>query len=585
MAFFKSLLKRKLFWFLAIVAVVGAGYWYYRSSSSDSGVVSYVTAQAAIETVSSTVSGSGQISSSNQVDIKPSASGTVVAVNVKEGQNVVQGQLLIALDSRSAQRTVDDARTALETAKLNLEKIQEPVDALTLLQSQNALITAQNQLAQAQADLTKAYDDGFTAVSNAFLNLPTLMTGLRDLLMSNTASANQWNLDFYSDAARTYDLNASQYRDSAYNAYLTARSDYDRNFTDYKNTSRSSGHATIVALISETYDTTRAIAEAIKDANNLIQFYSDTLTTHNAQPIALATTHLNQLNGFTNTANSTLSSLLNIKQSIDNDASSIESSNRTIAERQASLAKLQEPVDALDLRSAQITVEQRRNALTDAQQKLSDYFVRAPFAGLVAAVDARVGDTAGGAAVATLISKQQVADVSLNEVDSVKVIVGQKATISFDAIDGLEITGQVSQLDLIGTVSQGVVSYNAKVVFDTQDDRIKSGMSCTVTIITDTKVDAIAVPSSAVRTQGNASYVQIMKDGAPVRTEVTTGISSDTMTEIVSGLNEGDEVVTQTVTGPAKSSSANANSSRSNAGFGIPGIGGGDAIRIRAPGN
>ncbi|MDD5433706.1 MAG: hypothetical protein PHE77_03610, partial [Candidatus Pacebacteria bacterium] len=61
-----------------------------------------------------------------------------------------------------------------------------------------------------------------------------------------------------------------------------------------------------------------------------------------------------------------------------------------------------------------------------------------------------------------------MAEISLNEVDVAKVKIGQRAIITFDAIDELEITGKVEDVDTIGTVSQGVVSYNVKIIFDTQ---------------------------------------------------------------------------------------------------------------------
>jgi hypothetical protein len=58
---------------------------------------------------------------------------------------------------------------------------------------------------KARDDLKKAYDDGFNNVSNAFLNLPTLMSGLHDILFNTDKSlsgSNQQNIDYYADAVK-----------------------------------------------------------------------------------------------------------------------------------------------------------------------------------------------------------------------------------------------------------------------------------------------------------------------------------------------------------------------------------------------
>jgi len=224
---------------------------------------------------------------------------------------------------------------------------------------------------------------------------------------------------------------------------------------------------------------------------------------------------------------------------------------------------LQAGTDPLDIQSAQITVTQRQNALSDAQQTLADYTVRAPFDATIAKVDVQTADSASpGTAIATLVTKQQLAAISLNEIDAAKIKVGQKATLTFSAVNGLTITGEVAQLDTVGTVAQGVVTYNAQIAFDTQDTRVKPGMSVSASIITNVSADVLTVPNAAVKTQNNATYVSVFDkpltggssaQGAisltpPKAVAVQTGLSDDTNTEITSGLKEGDTVVVRTIT-------------------------------------
>jgi HlyD family secretion protein len=121
----------------------------------------------------------------------------------------------------------------------------------------------------------------------------------------------------------------------------------------------------------------------------------------------------------------------------------------------------------------------------------------------------------------------------------------------------------------VGTVSQGVVTYTVKIGFDTQDDRVKTAMSVSAAIITDIKQDVLLVPNAAVKKSNNEQYVEILENNIPRYQAVEVGLSNDTMTEITSGLKEGDKVITQTITGNT-TSTAKTSSQNRNAGFRVP---------------
>jgi len=625
----KFLSRHKFAAFIIILLLGGGGYYGYQYLRGGEEEIRYVLAAVEKGTLTSAVSGSGQVSVSNQVDIKSRVSGDIVRVNAKNGQEVKDGTLLAQIDAKDAQKTVRDAETALETAKLSLEKLKEPPDALTLLQTQNSLTAAKDNLAKlklsqeidyqkpqetkqkAEDDLKKAYDDGFNTVANAFLDLANVMTGLNDILYGTTLSGKgQWNVDFYADSAKLYDeKKAFQYRQESHDGYQTARAAYDTNFSDYKAASRFSETSVIESLINETYETTKSIAEAIKNTNTLIQFYEDNLTEHNLKPPTLADTHLSSLNSYTGKTNTQLLNLLSIKRTIQTDKEAIVNAERdlkemdqnnpldltaagqSIKEKEESLRKLQAGTEALDIRTQELAVKQRENTLLDAKEKLADYSVKALFDGVVAKVNIKKGDTvSANAVIATLITKQRVAEISLNEVDAAKAKIGQKATLTFDAVPDLSISGEAAEIDAIGTVSQGVVSYIVKITFDTQDERVKPGMSVSANIITDVKTDALMVPNSAVKAQENASFVEVPDEEAraegeakttgviltksPRRQQVEVGISNDDFTEIISGLKEGDVIITRTVQ-PNSSSTEQTQTST----FRIPGLPGGGGGR------
>ncbi len=600
-----------------LLVIIGGGYYAYNKYKSGSAPVSYVTAPVARGTIVTSVSGSGQISASNQVDIKAKVSGDIIKVSVTDGQQVKSGGIIAQIDSRDAYKAVRDASANLQSAQLSLDKLKQAADANSVMQAQNAVASAQNSLAKlklsqpidyqtaqnalqtAQNNLDKAYSDAFTAISNSFLNLPNAISALNDILTSGQISLSdaslgkgQLNTDVLFNS--TFDTDQSKiksYQIIAENDYLAARSAFDSSYSDFKNASVYSSQATIESLLVNSLAAAKAMAQAIKSENNYLAVWSDARALRNMSIFTQVATYKTNLATYSGQANTNLSNLSSAQSTIQSDKEALAAANddlktltqnqpldlaaaeNSLKEKQSALVKLKTGTDPLDLKSQELSVQQRRNSLYDAQTALADYTIKAPFDGVIAKVNVKVGDSASGVSLATIVTRQQIVEISLNEVDVTKVKLAMKVSLTFDAIDGLEITGKVVDIDTVRTVAQSVVSYTIKIALDTQDDRIKTGMSVNATIITNVKTDILTVPSSAIKSNnGGSSYVQILDAvGKPQSVTVQTGISNDTDTEIISGLNEGNKVVTQTINPNA----AKTTTQQSGGGLRIPGIGGG----------
>lgn len=608
--------KHKIISLVILVAVIGGGYYVYGKYNSGSVQVSYTTAAVTKGTIITSVAGSGQISASDQVEIKAKVSADVTKIYVTNAQAVKSGDLIMQLDTTDAYKAVRDANANLQSAQLSYDKLVQAADVNSVQQAQNTVTSAQvsldklklsqpidyqnvlDDLQTAQNNLTKAYSDSFTAISNSYLNLPNIITALNDILTSEQISASDSSLGkgqintsvLYNTTYETDQFKIKSYQTIAESDYTAARQAYDASYSDFKSASVYSDTATIENLLAETLATAKAMAQAIKSENNYLAVWSDSRALRNSSIFTQVATYKTNLSTYSGQTNTSLSNLSNSQSTIQSDKDAVASANDSIRtltqnqpldltavenslkEKQTALAKLKAGVDPLDIRSQELSLQQKRNSLYDAQRTLADYTIKAPFDGVIAKVNVKVGDSASAASLATIITKQQIVEISLNEVDIAKVKLNMKASLTFDAIDGLEITGKVVDIDSVGTVSQGVVSYVVKIALDTQDDRIKTGMSVNATVITNVKTDVLTVPNSAVKTNnGGGSYVQTLDaSGNPQQVTVQIGISSDTDTEIISGLNEGDKVITQTI-----NASATAQPSGSTGGMGIPGIGGG----------
>jgi RND family efflux transporter MFP subunit len=205
----------------------------------------------------------------------------------------------------------------------------------------------------------------------------------------------------------------------------------------------------------------------------------------------------------------------------------------------------------------------KQDAIAIAQQALADTVVYAPFSGTIAKLDVQQYQTIGsGTAVATMVSDNQNVNISVNEVDASKINVGQKATITFDALPNISIAGTVSSINAIGTVASGVVSYAAVVTFDTPNANVKPGMSATTNIVIGSET-GLMLSSSAVKKSNGQSYVLVFSpplagSGSstgttstvpPTQVPVTTGLTDDTNVIIENGVPAGTQVVTRTIAG------------------------------------
>ncbi len=146
--------------------------------------------------------------------------------------------------------------------------------------------------------------------------------------------------------------------------------------------------------------------------------------------------------------------------------------------------------------------------------------------------------------VASIVKEgKQLISVNISEIDVYKVKNNQKATVIFDSIPDKTFSGKVVAIDRIGSKTNNVVNYPAIIELDTNPDLILPNMAVSANIIIETKSDVLLIPSQALQTKDNQYFVKVLRNGKEEEVQVEIGLQSDTQTEILSGLKEGDEVV------------------------------------------
>ena len=181
--------------------------------------------------------------------------------------------------------------------------------------------------------------------------------------------------------------------------------------------------------------------------------------------------------------------------------------------------------------------------------------IYAPFSGTVANVGIKTGESTGSISgtdttttgTITLISENDY-EVTLKapEISVAKLAVGQDVSLSLDAY-GKDVIfpGKITSINPAETIVEGVPVYETKVSFINKDDRIRSGMTATATIIANQKTGVLTLPANYIHTDKDGSYVYLLVDEKTTKQAIVTGLrGSDSSVEIVSGLTEGQQVRT-----------------------------------------
>jgi HlyD family secretion protein len=252
----------------------------------------------------------------------------------------------------------------------------------------------------------------------------------------------------------------------------------------------------------------------------------------------------------------------NLALLLDDQTVQIAAARAQLAQAQANLDSLLEgPTDGR-VAMAQAQVELARIALEDAQAKLDDATLVAPFDGLVTDVYVSIGEQASGAAVELVHTDSMQVVLDVDEVDIGRIAKGQHTIVSLQAWPGVEFSGQVASIAPQATNQVGIVSYQVRVDVDWRAPSavdgaaasvpLLTGMTADADLITAEREDVLLVPNRAIVAdrQAGTYYVYRLNGEEREKVEITIGLRDNAYTEVVSGLQEGDRLVIAAIAEP-----------------------------------
>lgn len=535
---------------------------------------------------------------------------------VREARNSLasaQASLASKLEEATEQE-LKISENSVKTAKLAYEQAQDDlVDAqydnsVTLEKAQRDLADAQREYDNTAAtnslgsdsrsqSLDSAYHSAQSSINSAYLNFKSALVAADDIL----------GLGEYGENSRTnnYLVGAKdpQSLSDAKTMFYANQSDFEAFDQQYQVISNSWSEEKTEQLLDLAYSLAVDMKEMADELYDVaIGSVSATSLTESeiSSFKSSASSQQSSLNSLANSLQSAQQNIASVKTSVSSSGLSSEntmakaSSTLSVAkndyeqaqkEAESKLKSAQQAVESkliayenaqaqheelllppreTELTSARLQVSSAQEEYEEALSDLAAAEIFSPIDGKVAKVYQSAGDDVSSeTAIVSIITDQSLAAISLNEVDIAKVEIGQKAVLTFSSIEDLAITGEVISIDSLGESTQGVVTYEAKIAFDAQDDRVKPQMSVDAEIIVNQRVNALAIPNSALETDADGNYYVktidvpslanatssqgVAYDGSFSYVYVTIGLADDAQTEILGGLEAGTLVVTRTI--------------------------------------
>jgi RND family efflux transporter MFP subunit len=525
-----KLLIRLLLILLVIAVLAVGGYWLYKTRLAPQPAAAASRSYTQVTEVkrgnlSSTLSVVGQLAAVQQADLtfeRMHSTSKLLTLAVKAGNTVTVGQVLATIDPAPYQQALDQASSDLQAAEEKLADLKTPATELQIAKADQTIAKAENTLAQAKNDLADLQAPDFSSLQDAVANA-------QDSLTQAQLQVTQAERDATAKSVRDLQY-AVGWHERRINELQTLVAENKANLEQInalatEKTTLSQAQADLAVAQAKRQAALQLAAAKVTEAKATLADAQDALKAAQAggDKLALAKARL-----------------------------AVQDAEVALATAKDDRATLIEGTDAMTLAAAQADLDKKRLAAADAEADLVGTKLIAPFAGTILQTNSTPGNLIAAntkiLTVADLKGLEVVA--SIDETTIKRVAQGQAAQITFDALPGQTLRGQVGEVPLQGALQGGVMVYSAPITLTGAEKLpLLVGMTANVRIQLGQAQNALLVPTLAI-TRGASGYQVLIPNtsdpqGEPVAVPVEIGLSDGVNTQIVRGLNLGDKVVTR----------------------------------------
>lgn len=485
--------RSKAWWILGAVVLVAAGGWYYLGQQHSAGALFVVHRGDFIDTVSV----SGKVVSSKDVDLGFSQSGRVSGVYTAVGDYVARGALIAEVENGDLHAVVSQKQAALAQAQADLTSIEAGTRP-------EEVAVAAAQVAEDQTSVTDALNKAYSTADDAVHN----------------------QVDQFLTTPRTSPkLTFDSSDQSLANKLVTERLSAENLLSSWQAT-LTVGVDDLLSATTQAQTILNAVATLLADANAVVN-----------RGIPNSSVSQSNLSGYA-------SDLTTARTNINTALATLNAAITKLTTDQKTLALRQAPATTADLAAGQAKVRSAQADVESAQAALGKTLVVAPFSGIITRMEAKVGSIVSpGESNISMESGTYQIETYVPEVNLSKLAVGQRASTTLDAYGSEQFPAVVVAIDPAETPQGGISTYKTTLQFVNTDPRIRSGLTANLIIVVQEKSDAITIPAGAVVSQDGQSYVWVAHKDTQTKVPIEVGLSSLGRVEVVSGLEDGDMVV------------------------------------------
>lgn len=543
-------LRRWLVPLCIVIVLVGGGVWAYRRTRAASTTQrpTYATSVAKIGDLEVSVAGTGNLASTDRRVVKSAVDGKVSQLLVKEGATVTAGQVIAVLTNPDLVQQYQQANLDLESQRLKFEAARSPTQA-QVSQVESAYSQAQSTLAARNKDI-----QNLTVVSPVNGRIVTVSVNAGDSVSAGqslvkvvddteilvTASITQTDLPKVRIGQKAWAVFGSEYPDAS------------GVVSSIGTQGSSSGKSTVVPIVIKipnpagVYRSGMSANVGIKvsdDENVYATATASPRTTYDVRAeVKGAITQISVSDGVAVTRGQTLVTLSNsdLQPALEKAESDLKAAKENLDRIRSGLAA---NITEADIKQQEVSLQRAETAVTSKAEQVASLEIKSPINGVVLSKSIGVADEVLAGAQLFVISDMNSMQVTIpvDELDIVKVKLGQQATIVMDSLPGKTYTAEVTRIAGEGTVRDGVANYDVTLTLKSPQE-LRPGMTANATIVLESKKGTLLVPSEAIRTSGTKRTVSVVKNGALEAVQVTIGLRNDVQTEVLTGLKEGDVV-------------------------------------------
>ena len=471
-------------------------------------------------TVSQEISETGQVKKGEKINLSFKSTGEIKSVYVDVGQEVNVGQVLAKLETSKLEIQLNEAKSALIIAQAELDKLLAGSSDQEIKVAQTKVNNEETDLEIAEQNLDDAYQDALNVLEDSFLKTYNAQNSVDTIQRSYFTGNNQEGIAVREEEEKIRTA-VFQIKSSL---YITRESGLDED---------------IERALSEVKDELAHISDGLKVIREICQTVAYRVVS-SVDKTSLDTERDN--------VNDVLTDVVNAQQTIMAKKLAVITAQGELQKAKDDLSLLTASARQEDITLYEAQLDRAQAQVDILENQIEDANLRSPVNGQIAKIEKRVGEIAQlqNTIITILPADPFDIEVDIYEEDIIKVEIDNPVDISLIAFPDDIFPGRVISIDPAEKLIEGVVYYKVVIVFEEMPEKVRSGMTADLIIRVNWREKVLVIPEDAIEEKNGQQIVKIFENGVVEEKEIKTGLlGSDDMIEVISGLEEGEQIIVE----------------------------------------